>query len=305
MSHLKQLTTEGFITLESCFDQEEVKRLVAASELLLHGAPVDAAEFARLRSGSQWEYAVSVKEDALVAVDVLGKNKDFDELIEKYLTQPAVCEALRYLHGDNYKLTQVNIRRSPCGDNGLSFHQDTDGETGIGILLNKTDSEGTTIFIPGSHRWPFTIRQLLVWPRIFIWLFPRSAYKAAMGSIGDSYVFINRLWHGRSALKTPPHSTAILMSFFGGGGSYRIHEVPENILQDMGSQTRRLVDPKSGVRPVGGGIVTVDESTAAQDQVMQTVLVRPEEIEKTGLWLLALPWVFMLRFVSRFIAAIR
>lgn len=256
-----QLEKDGFTIVKSVLSGEDVEGLKDSCRLLLERSPLPRCEFSVHRSSDVWKYETYTDGKTNLAIDILGEDPELDRLMDKIFSNSKVQDLLEFLHGTSYKITQVNIRKVVRGDSGLNYHQDTEGETGIGIFLDdRPDNEGTTVFIPNSHWWPFTIRELLFYPRIFIPLIPKKWVKGTTGKAGDMYFFINRVWHGRPALKKAESSTAILISVFGEGGSYRIHKVSEEMLNKMPETIGKLVDHRNGLKEVGDGIVTVEKT---------------------------------------------
>jgi putative 2OG-Fe(II) oxygenase len=291
---------DGFLNLASVLDLDEVSRLQLAAARLLGTSAQQRTAFTSHRSGSQWAYRTYSDGKTHLAVDVVGADTDFDLLLEKILANSRVNEVLASLHGPHYKVTQVNIRKVVKGDPGLGYHQDTDGETGIGILLeDRPDAEGTTTFLPGSHRWPFSIRELFIYPRLGISLFPAGVVKASIGRAGDMYFFINRLWHGRAAMHHTDTAAAILIAVFAKGSKYRVHQLSDDILARLGPVTRRLLDHNQGVRDIGGGLVKVlDPNPSRFLSTIEAILVGRPKLSVLSPWQLLKPWRLFTRFVS-------
>jgi hypothetical protein len=182
------------------------------------------------------------------------------------------------------------------GDPGLNFHQDTPGETGMGILLDECrDNQGTTMFIVGSHRRPFSIRELFVCPRILIDLIPKRWFSGANGKAGDMYFLINQAWHGRPAFKKPGNTSSILIAIYGSQSEYRTHEMPEKKLDTMPPIMKGLIDHRSGLTYLNGGLVEISRSVKLEG-------IMPEGIYKAddpaSGWKLLYPWIFLSRWIA-------
>ncbi|MGH7438092.1 MAG: phytanoyl-CoA dioxygenase family protein [Polyangiaceae bacterium] len=249
------LVQNGFAPLRRLLDPQDAQRLQDACNGLLSRPALSRAEIGTYRTAAAWKFGVYHDADATIAVDVLGADAYFDAAFERVVTHPTVKAALTAALGEGYKLQQVNIRRGESGGRGLSIHQDTTGETGLTVLMSEVTESGTTVFLPGSHRWPITIREAFVYPRISLGFFPGSSLKAAQGVPGEAYLFFNRTWHGRSP--SDRQVTAIMSSFYPAGATFRIHEAPDEILNKLGPELRKLLDPRSGVTAVGEGYVRV------------------------------------------------
>ena len=227
---------------------------------------------------------------------MLGYDANFHSIISKVFENAQVKSLLSSLHGDHYKVTQVNIREAFLGDLALNFHQDYDGETGIGILLDDCrENEGTTVFIPGSHKWPFSIRELFIYPRIFIPLIPKEWVSGAQGKSGDIYFFINRVWHARPTLGKNIKAAAILISIFGSNRLYRIHEFSGPHLESLPQVLRELVDHRAGVTELSDGRVRVDQSQNSSGIMSKEVF---KSVGYSLGWKLLIRWVSLSRYIT-------
>lgn len=294
---MQSLQRDGFVLMESVISDDDVNALIECSKKLLSKKSLHRSEFSRKRNGSTWQCEAYSDGKTNLVVDILGEAPELDKVINSIFENPNVKKVLHFLHGDSYKITQVNIRQVVQGDPGLNFHQDTDGETGMGIFLeDRPDEEGSTVFIPGSHYWPFKIRELFVYPRIFIPIIPKRWRAGATGKAGDMYFFINRAWHGRPALKRSKVSTAILISIFGQESTYRIHNMPEKNLDSLPGCIRGLVDHRQGVRFDANGLAVVEP--AGDVGIMQREIF-PNVASGLMRWIL-IPWVNFTGWVSSF-----
>jgi putative 2OG-Fe(II) oxygenase len=291
-----ELNQQGFTVLDSVLTEIEVDKLVTIAGEMLSKTSYPRSEFAQHRSGNVWKFGKYVDSSSNLVIDVLGENAEFDKLMSIIFEHPNVKSLLEMLHGDQYKVTQVNIRQVLSGDTGLNFHQDSQGETGIGILLNECrDNQGTTVFIAGSHRWPFSIRELFVYPRILINLIPKKWVIGANGKAGDMYFFINQAWHGRPAFKKPGNTSTILISIFGSQSEYKIHEMPEEKLNTMPPIMKSLIDHRAGLTYLSDGLVKINRSEKLEG-------IMPDGIYNTNDpssgWKLLQPWISLSRFIA-------
>ncbi len=137
------------------------------------------------------------------------------EIIENILNNKNFQKLFRKILGANYKLRQCSLRRSLPGDKGLYLHQDAIGETNLTILLSDNlKGNGSTCFLPGSHLVPKRMKEWGIETPPFLVRFINFVLKKTPGLIGDSYIFFNRTWHGRSPNKFDKEYDVILMSFF-------------------------------------------------------------------------------------------
>jgi hypothetical protein len=117
------------------------------------------------------------------------------------------------------------------------MHQDRPGEMGMSILLTSVPSaRGTTVFLPGSQRWPRLIGS-------FPFLFPRLIrrfLKGAVGDPGDVHLFYNATWHGMASTDTEPR-TAIILTFLPRSEVPSDRMPPQSLLDKVGPHLRRAM----------------------------------------------------------------
>ena len=238
---LKCLKKDGFVIFENVLDLYNVAELLTASRELLSNSSLQIKDYKKHRSEGVWECGIVESPGIRIAVDILGKDRRIDQGIEKILSKPEIYSFLEKVLGKSFRLTQVTIREARFGDDSLNYHQDTDGEMGICLLLADCKSkEGTTTFIKGSHWIPFTIRDLFIFPRIDTRLVPDFLETPATGKAGDAYIFINRTWHARHKIKHSDTQCAIFMSFFPAGISHNYHSIDKSISNSLGPTIQKL-----------------------------------------------------------------
>ena len=132
----------GFVILgDNFFDSKELEKLIRLSR----------KAFSEKKSVNHQDYT-----SAKGGFEGLRFLTQYDENIHKifndFFSNPFIEEFLKSILGSNYKIWTINYRLSLNTDKGLSFHQDSYGETNLAILLkNNFTGQGTTTFIPGSH----------------------------------------------------------------------------------------------------------------------------------------------------------
>lgn len=203
--------------------------------------------------------------NALVIVNLPGRNLRLDQLLEKIVSHDGVRLVLSQVLGDDYKVWQVNARRSEIGDKGLWLHQDAPGETNLAVFLSDNMSgAGATAFLAMSHKLPRWASQIS-WSTIRLaapWLTPLK------GKVGESAFFFNRTWHARLKNNSSQVQDVILMSFFPQGGVFTPCKQSQARLKSWdGWELGRLLDPSKGTRLLGDGRVQVvsPQSNQAND----------------------------------------
>ncbi len=259
---IDRLNQDGFLIVRGAAEAATAAELLAAGQALLDRADLKFTDYPSHRNGSVWKCGVVEQPGVRIAVDVLGADPRIDRGVEAILGRPDMKALLEQVLGPDMRLTQVTIREAKRGDRALAYHQDSDGEVGIGILLlDCDDEEGTTSFLRGSHRIPATIRELFVMPRVDTRLVPKGMVSPGAGKAGDAILFYNRTWHARHALTRKPVQCALMMSFFPAGKPYHFHEVDAATLSTLGptlQQMMRVDDrlqrmPKGAVVYLGQG----------------------------------------------------
>jgi putative 2OG-Fe(II) oxygenase len=243
-------------------------------------------------------------------------NSRIAQILDKLVSDDHVQAVLKAALGLDYKIWQVNYRKSVPGDQGLFLHQDSVGETNLCIMLGDNASgDGATLFLPGSHlvsarmkKWgietpPFLLRRLGL-------LFIRLTGKA-----GDICFFFNRTWHGRSHNSTNLTFDVILMSFFPCGASFGFEGYGEwstDFLNDS-SETRlgRLINPSIGTQKLEDGRYKVI-SLSKVESVPFAISIESREISKTDfnyykitLTISLLRFIFLFRPIIRLVKVFR
>ena len=143
------------------------------------------------------------------------------ELLDKLVKDTNITKILNEALGPDYKIWQIVYRKASIGDKGLSLHQDAYGETNLSILLaDNKKGFGSTIFLPSSHLFKKTMKQLKIsTPTILLrWIW--FLFSPLTGSKGDISLFFNHTWHGRAPNNSKDNYDVILFSFFPASGTF-------------------------------------------------------------------------------------
>jgi len=251
LSSLESLWQDGFVRITGLLSAENIAKLQRECARLIFEQPaLPWAE--RGRYGRQYRLPVFCDNDWSVLSNILGLSTDVDNVLEELFTHQDLSVLLRSVLGSDYKLWELSIRRSESTDGGLRMHQDARGEFGMSVLLKDIpENGGTTVFMPGSHRYPLSSIEAgmpYINPKYL-----RRWVKPAAGRAGDVFLFCKSVWHGRlPATDAVPHD-AILLSFFAAGYSFTPFDVPAEVLAGMPTELRRLLDPSQGMAQMPNG----------------------------------------------------
>jgi non-haem Fe2+, alpha-ketoglutarate-dependent halogenase len=194
------------------------------------------------------------------------------ELLNLIFSDPHIQSVLKSVLGPDYKIWQLNFRRSMPGDKGLCLHQDAPGEFAMGILHSRSEKgEGATVFLPGSHLVPTTMKEwkLEVPPGLLMKM--RDLCSPLTGEAGDVAFFFNRTWHGRFSNTSNNSNDCILLSFFPAGTTLGYENCgewsPKFLSEIQGTELARLIDPSIGTEKLDNGHFKILSSGNADDNV--------------------------------------
>ena len=230
---------DGYVKLGKLLSLDETKILRDTCQKLLKDNPKVDFSFNQ-NVNNDYIRPTLDHPDWSVIENIIGLSEDFDEVIENFFNNNKFREVLKNVIGDDYKLWTCSVRLAKGNDNGLGFHNDSPGEIGITILLeDQNNEEGTTSVIKGSHEWPITSQETKSESIPTKLLKPFST--AITGEIGDVFLFFKKTLHGRIAHNNNKSGLAIMMGIFPIGYTFTPYEVPNNILEKVGTETRRLM----------------------------------------------------------------
>lgn len=266
---LYQLKKSGFVNIGGgdILSEYEIEQLHELSSQLLTKFELETRE-----AGNHTDFKrTGVGEGAWALTRFSQHHPAISQAIDKVVNNAKVKVILNSVLGNDYKIWQISLRRSSPGDKGLNLHQDSLGETNLVILLtNNLAGDGATFFLPMSHLFSKTARELGVEAPAILVNLMRGLLKPFTGKAGDIGFFFNRTWHGRFSNTSTRNHDAILISFFpsgatfGFGGSYL--EWSETYLGEIReTELGRLLDPSSGTELVGEKLYKVVSQSGATE----------------------------------------
>lgn len=175
-------------------------------------------------------------------------------LINKIFSNKELHDMLINLLGINFKIWQINFRKSAPGDSGLDLHQDSKGELGLCLILDDNpNGDGSTIFIPGTHLFKKRMIDLKVSAPKNFFKYVMFLFKKLKGKKGDIAVFFNRTWHGRASNKTNKNFDVILIGLIPNGGILTYENYgnwDENYLNNCESAFNKLINPSINTQKI-------------------------------------------------------
>jgi non-haem Fe2+, alpha-ketoglutarate-dependent halogenase len=186
-------------------------------------------------------------------------HPEIAKLIDKVVSNAEVRSILQSVLGLNYKIAQINLRRSYPGDEGLSLHQDAPGQVNLWIFLSGNSSgDGTTSFLPGSNHIFERARNLRLEVPAALFALLRFLIVPFTGRLGDIGFYFNRTWHGRFANRSNNIEDVIGVSFFPEGASMDLGPPYDKWSTDFvqsirGTELGRLLDRSDGLAQQSDG----------------------------------------------------
>ncbi len=176
-------------------------------------------------------------------------NNEIHKILNTFFSRDDIKKYLSNILGSKYKIWTINYRVASSTDKGLSFHQDSYGETNLTILLKDNFSgNGSTSFIPGSHLIKKNLNKKNIKIPLIISKFLKPFSVNLKGKEGQISIFFNKTWHGRTPNKSNESYDAILISLFPSGAKYGSRESgvwSRNYLDKVKeSYLAKLIDPK-------------------------------------------------------------
>lgn len=184
-------------------------------------------------------------------------------LLDDIVSNADVRRVLVSVLGADYKIWQIDFRRSVPGDKGLFVHQDAPGQVNICLLLSDNPrGEGATVFLRGSHLVPPRMKDLQISIPPYLLMSLRRLFTPMAGYAGDIGFFFNRAWHGRFANASSEYSDVVLLGFFPAGGRMGFAPPymkwsPEFLESIKGTELGRLLDSDVGTECESNGMYRV------------------------------------------------
>jgi hypothetical protein len=196
-----ELEARGFVVLPGVVAPESMERLTTA-----YTEAVTSATGDDIRVGS-----TSTK-----VSDFVNRGAAFDNL---YIFPP-LLEASWQVIGGPFKLSSFHARTLRPGADAQELHVDVPRNSAdwplLGFILMVDDfrpDNGTTRFVPGSHRWPGTPEDSMSDVRA-----AHEAEVLACGAAGSLLVFNGSAWHGHTANTSSWPRRSIQGAFIPRGG---------------------------------------------------------------------------------------
>ena len=234
----ERLARDGFVRLENLLRPNQVKLLQQDAAALVEQAPQSWDQFVHFSEAGRWQHLLLGGDGrATNCFDFIGLSPALDQVLEDLFANADLRALLKRVLGTGYQMWYAQIRRAELGARSVRMHQDIRGEVGLSILLSPVPSaHGTTVFVPGSQRWPRVLGS-------FPFLSPRHVrrfIKGATGKPGDVYLFYNATWHGMATTDTEPR-TAIILTFLPSAEGSRHRKPPKSVLDKVGPHLRKAM----------------------------------------------------------------
>ncbi len=240
---ISSLKKDGFVKVTNLLDDDDSYMLKKKAYDL-----ISTYKKEKWKSAEDFNYDFRVPivetKDWAVLSNFFGLDHDIDIAMEKFFTNYRLKNILASCIGNDYKLWSGSIRLAKSKDDGLGFHTDSEGEIGISILLSNTqNSDATTSFIKGSHKWPIQNDEsgISSIPRKLLQPFSTPA----TGKIGDVYIFFKKTYHGRMPHRTDKEGLCILLAPIASGYTFHRYNIDNQTLNKMGPELTRLMDDKN------------------------------------------------------------
>ncbi|MBS1808236.1 MAG: phytanoyl-CoA dioxygenase family protein [Acidobacteria bacterium] len=198
----QQLDQEGYVILRDFITPERL-------EVLRHSIEALYAEQGE-RAGSEYRQEPQTRR--------LANLVNCGELFEQVVAEPKVLSFVQQVLGDEFKLSSLNFRSANPYSNWVQpLHCDVGAvpdDKGfwvcnvIWLLDDFTADNGTTRFVPGTHRTGKLPQEVLSDPAA-----PHPDEKIVLETAGTVVVMNAHMWHGATANRTAHHRRA-LHSFY-------------------------------------------------------------------------------------------
>lgn len=248
LSHsIERLKDKGFMNAGPlCFTQSEAEELKRLTFKIFDELPHDHPHYLPIKSGAGGLRGLP-QHDLRIA-----------ELLNKAVSNDSIKKILVSVLGPDYKIWQIDFRRSVPGDPGLRLHQDGPGQLNMVIMLSDNPThDGATAFLPGTHQVSKRIRDLELEASPSLMNTMKKFMGAMTGRHGDIGFFFNRTWHGRFSNSSQNSNNAILIAFFPAGGLLSWSDPyvnwSEDFLKSMEStELGRLMHPSLNTQKADG-----------------------------------------------------
>lgn len=194
----QQLDEQGFVSLGKLLTDDQVHEVLDKLRMIQEQEG-EQAGFELMES----PYIRHPKEDGADRLaDLVNKGEEFDV----FYTHPIVLEAIKFVLGDEFKLSSLNYRAAKPGMGAQKLHVDwKDGLphgnykvcNSIWLLDEFTNQNGATRIVPGSHKYNKLPHEVLENPTDS---HPNEILlKAPAGTV---FIFNSHVWHGGTTNQT-------------------------------------------------------------------------------------------------------
>lgn len=200
-----------------------------------------------------------------IITDFFGRSEILENEVANFFSDVNVKGLLEHIGGKHLKLRGFNSRKlSGIKDySAMEWHRDNYGEITVAIIMDSSNisNDGATCVIPGSHIYPccpfkdlnfeqpFPIPKMPIWQRFFSSILERRVAKSAVdivGEVGDVYIFLGDLWHGRRVNLVNNNGMVFFIGLFPSEIPFPQHSkvnIPESsVLDRLPLELRKLVD---------------------------------------------------------------
>ena len=208
---LSSLDKYGFVNVRNFFDKDIINRVSNEIEIIFSNR-FDSSKVSINRNKAKShlrEYQNSPYNNSnnILSTSLLGKSDFVDSFMKELFESDYFNNICQRIVGDNFRIYTCSARKISSNAKSLSLHQDGFGMVTVTIPLNDvTDKSGTTLFVPKSHKYSFSVLNKLFSIPLFLFKFLCVKYIANVGDLG---FFYNKTFH--AALKGED-STIIIIS---------------------------------------------------------------------------------------------
>ncbi len=200
----KQLDEQGYLVFKNLLTPAEIETILARLEELWAVEGDHAGEENYIESG----------------VRRLANLANKGEIFRNLYAHPQVLEVVEAVMGPEIRASMVNARDVPPHTGvRMSFHMDSDkgrvrdekgynAATAIWMLDEFTVANGATAFVPGSHLWGKSPREVLADLNA-----SHPEEIVIEGQPGDVLVFNGHCWHAGRPNETDSHRRAVLVHY--------------------------------------------------------------------------------------------
>jgi putative 2OG-Fe(II) oxygenase len=226
---ISKLEKDGFVNIQSFFNVEQIK-IISGEVKLIYKKELNIKKKNDNEDDNEGEYKLrkyhntAYKNDrGVISASLLGKSPVIDDFMKNLFHDADFNDICKKIVGDNYRVYTLSARTITPEGTELSPHQDNYGVLTISIPLNDISSNmGTTLFLPGSHKYSLDVLNKLFCIPLKCFKFLCEPHIAKLGDLG---LFFTKTYHAAS--KGEVDSTIIIIALVGEDGfSYKPWSLP-------------------------------------------------------------------------------